>query len=142
MLDQKNRFLGYLKAKSLAFTKERKIIFEEVFSTPGHFEAEELLFSLRKKKKRVSRATVYRTLDLLIKSGLVSKIDLGEAHSHYEHILREKYHGHLICLKCGKVIEFENKKIEDLKKESTGGRDFQVMRHSLEFYGYCSKCRK
>ena len=118
------------------------MIFDEVFSTSGHFEVEELLFSLRKKRKRVSRATVYRTLDLLVKSGLVGKIDLGEAHSHYESTAGGKYHGHLVCLRCGKVTEFENKKIEDLKKESTKGKDFQVIRHSLEFYGYCSKCRK
>jgi len=142
MLNQKKKFQQYLKSKNLAFSKERKIILDEVFSTSGHFEAEDLLFSLRKKKKRVSRATVYRTLDLLVKSGSVSKIDFGEAHSHYEHILEQEYHGHLVCLKCGKIIEFENEKIGKLKNEEAKRNNFQIMRHSLEFYGYCSRCRK
>jgi len=142
MFNQKKKFQEYLKSKSLAFTKERKLILDKVFSISGHFEAEDLFFSLRKKKKRVSRATVYRTLDLLVKSGSVSKIDFGEAHSHYEHILEQEYHGHLVCLKCGKIIEFENEKIGKLKNEEAKRNNFQIMRHSLEFYGYCSRCRK
>lgn len=135
------KFSQCLRAKGLNLTEERKTILNEVFSKEGHFEAEELLFSLRKKKKRVSRATVYRTLDLLVDAGLVGKADMGEKHSHYEHIWGHWHHDHLVCIKCGRVIEFEDKKIEELQKNIAQKNDFQMIRHSLEVYGYCNRCK-
>ena len=135
------RFTQYLRTKGLSLTQERKTILNAVFSKAGHFEAEELLFSLRKRRRRVSRATVYRTLDLLVDAGLVGKSEMWEKHSHYEHIFGHWHHDHLVCIKCGRVIEFENKKIEKLQKGIAKENDFQILRHSLEVYGYCNKCK-
>ncbi|MDH4223228.1 MAG: transcriptional repressor [candidate division Zixibacteria bacterium] len=134
-------FLKYLDSKHLKLTRERKAVLEEVFFHPGHLEAEELTHTLRSKKSRVSRATIYRTLELLVDSGIVRKIDLGHGHSHYEHILGHTHHDHLVCLKCGKVIEFTDKKIERLQTNICQKSRFQEISHTVQIFGYCKDCR-
>jgi Fur family ferric uptake transcriptional regulator len=135
------KFSQYLRTKGLSLTQERETILNEVFSLEGHFEAEELLFSLRKKKKRVSRATVYRTLDLLVDAGLVGKADMGEKHSHYEHIFGHLHHDHLVCIRCGKVIEFSDKRIERSMKKLCEKGGFEHISHCFQVFGYCKNCR-
>ena len=135
------KFSQYLRTKGLSLTQERETILNEVFSKEGHFEAEELLFSLRKKKKRVSRATVYRTLDLLVDAGLVGKADMGEKHSHYEHIFGHLHHDHLVCIRCGKVIEFSDKRIERSMEKLCEKGGFEHTSHCFQVFGYCKNCR-
>jgi Fur family ferric uptake transcriptional regulator len=137
-----DNFTKYLNTKNLKLTKERNAVLQEIFLRPGHLEAEDLWHTLRKKKKRASRATIYRTLDLLVDSGMVRKVDLGHGHSHFEHVLGHAHHEHMICLKCGKVIEFSDKKVERSMKKLCEKGGFEHTSHYFEIFGHCGKCRK
>jgi Fur family ferric uptake transcriptional regulator len=134
-------FAEYLNLKNLKLTKERKAVLQEIFLHKGHLEAEELSYKLRKKRKRASRATIYRTLELLVDSGIVRKVDLGHGHSHYEHVLGNAHHEHMVCLKCGKVIEFSDKKIERSLKKLCEKSGFEHTSHHFQVFGYCKDCR-
>ena len=135
-------FERYLKTKNLNLTRERKLILDKVFSIDGHSEADEIFLRLKKDKKDVSRATVYRTLGLLVDSGLVRKVYLGEDHIHYEHTFGHTHHDHLVCLKCGKVIEFSDKKIEKLQSSVCQENGFKELSHTVQIFGYCKGCRE
>jgi Fur family ferric uptake transcriptional regulator len=134
-------FAKYLNSKDLKLTKERKTVLQEIFLHRGHLDVEDLLHSLRKKKKTASRATIYRTLELLVDSGLVRKVDLGHGHSHYEHVLGQAPHGHMICLKCGKVIEFSDKRIEQSIEKLCEKNGFARTSHCFQVFGYCRDCK-
>jgi Fur family ferric uptake transcriptional regulator len=136
-------FSDYLDKKQLKYTPERKVILKEVFSLSHHFEADELFFKLRKRKgQRISRATVYRTLPLLEESGLIRRVVFIDKHTHYELVYGNMHHEHLICIKCGNVIEFYNKALEDSLEEVAREHSFQPIGHKLEITGYCKKCGK
>lgn len=134
-------FAEYLNSKDLKLTKERRAVLQEIFLHPGHLEAEELAHKLRKKRKRASRATIYRTLDLLVESGIVRKVDLGHGHSHYELELDHPHHEHMICLNCGKVIEFSDKRMEKLYKKLCEQNRFKPTSHYFQIFGYCNNCK-
>ncbi len=137
----KELFRDFLNRKDLKKTKERDIILEAVFDTHDHFDAEELLILFRQKKIPVSRATIYRTLDLLVECRLVKKISFGEAHFRYEHIFGHEHHDHLICNQCGQIIEFYNKDLEELQKKICRQYDFKEQDHSLRIFGLCKSCQ-
>lgn len=114
-----------------------------------HLSADDLAMQLRKEGQRVSRSTVYRTLAILERLGLVNKLDVGDGQSRYEFAQADKHHHHLICIKCGKAIDVSGKAIEayvgkvsalaDVLSEDF---DFDVQSHRLEFWGICSECRR
>src|SRR3954454_18373385 len=106
------RFQDFLASNALKLTSERESLVREIFATHYHFEADELLFKMKQKSVKISRATVYRTLELLVKSGLVRRVHLGEDHYHYEHVAGNSHHDHLICTACGSVIEFNDPELE------------------------------
>jgi len=140
-LENLQYFQKLLAERSLKWTPERKAILEEVFASHDHFEADDLLFRLKKKNIRVSRATIYRTLELLVKCRLVRKISFGEDHTHYEHIYGHKHHDHLVCLKCGTILEFNNPTIEEIQEQICRDYDFEPDSHCLQIFGHCTKCR-
>ncbi|MGB7063441.1 MAG: Fur family transcriptional regulator [Candidatus Zixiibacteriota bacterium] len=135
-------FAEYLNSKDLKLTKEREAVLREIFLHPGHLEAEELAQNLRKKRKRASRATIYRTLDLLVESGIVRKVDLGHGHSHYELELDHPHHEHMICLKCGRVLEFSDKAIEKALSRLCRTSGFEHTSHRFQVFGHCDRCKK
>lgn len=106
----------------------------------GHFEAEELAHRLRKKGSRISKATVYRTLPLLVKAGLIKEVIHGEKHHHYEHNHEENQHDHLICLKCGKIVEFGEESLREIEEKICRQHEFQPEKVVIEIFGYCKKC--
>jgi len=134
-------FEKYLRTKNLNLTKERRAILNQVLSMEGHLEADEIFLRLKRGKKDVSRATVYRALGLLVDSALVRKVYLGEDHIHYEHIFGHTHHDHLVCIKCGKVIEFSDKKIEKLQAKVCQKKGFKEVSHTVQIFGYCKDCR-
>lgn len=134
-------FVRYLDSKNLKLTRERKAVLEEIFLHPGHLEAEELAHVLRRKKIRASRATIYRTLELLVDSGIVRKVDLGHGHSHYEHVLGHTHHEHMVCLKCGKVIEFSDERLEASLENLCTKKGFEHCSHYFQVFGYCKDCQ-
>src|SRR5437016_13769257 len=106
------RFQDFLAHHGQKLTQERTSLVREIFSTHHHFEADELLLKMKQKSVKISRATIYRTLELLVKSGMVRRVHLGEDHYHYEHVKGDSHHDHLICTTCGSVIEFHDPALE------------------------------
>jgi len=135
------RFEEYLRAHNLRMTPERRAVLEVILSREGHFDAEELLQFLRRRRKPVSRATLYRTLDHLTLAGLVNKHSFGGGHARYEHIYDRKHHDHMVCERCGKVIEFINDDIERLQDAMCREYGFIPTNHTMEIYGICAECR-
>ncbi len=135
-------FKEYLASKGFKYTPERQTIFGRVFATHKHFEAEDLLLSLRQDHQRVSKATIYRTLALLVKSGHLREVIFGEKHSHYEHVHANEHHDHMICSGCGKIIEFAEDAIERLQDEVCKRYRFKAESHRMQIHGRCEDCRK
>jgi len=109
----------------------------------SHFEADELYLRLRQKgDRRISRATVYRTLPLLEESGLIRRVVFIDKHTHYENVYGHLHHEHLICLNCGKVIEFYKQSLEETLEDIAQENKFKSMAHKLEITGFCEHCAK
>lgn len=142
MEKEKDIFKKYLIAKGLKFTPERKLILEEVFSRHDHFDAEDLFQVFHGRGENVSRATIYRTLPLLISSGLVQEAMRCGERVCYEHIYGHRSHGHMICIECGGIIEFENKELEKIKKKVCGRYGFRSTEFRFGIRGYCKDCQK
>ena len=136
------RFQGFLQDLGLKLTNERRALIGEIFATHYHFEADELLFKMKEKNVKISRATVYRTLELLVKSGLVRRVHLGEDHYHYEHVSGDSHHDHLICTICGGVIEFHDPELERRQREICERKKFTPTFHNLQILGVCDACRR
>ena len=135
-------FERFLETRGLKLTRQRQAVLNEIFRDNGHFEAEELVTRLRGSALRVSRATVYRTLELLQECQLVDKLDFGTTRSFYEHISPDAHHDHLICTVCGTVIEFHNPQLEGMQQEICSRYNFQETHHSLRIFGKCDKCQR
>jgi Fur family transcriptional regulator, ferric uptake regulator len=136
------RFQEFLSQQGLKLTGERTALVREIFSTHYHFEADELLFKMKEKSVKISRATVYRTLELLVKSGMVRRVHLGEDHYHYEHVTGNSHHDHLICTACGGVIEFHDEVLEARQREICEKKKFTPTFHNLQILGVCDSCRR
>jgi Fur family transcriptional regulator, ferric uptake regulator len=139
----RERFLAFLAHKNLRLTGQRRAIIETVFNTAEHFTAEQLLEWSRHRDKSVSRATVYRTLPLLTESGLVREMDFGKEHRFYDpNYAEHPRHSHIICQDCGKIVEFESDKIEQLENEVTHRLGFSVKAHRLQITASCEEFRR
>jgi Fur family ferric uptake transcriptional regulator len=136
------RFSEFLQAQGLKLTSERTALVREIFATHYHFEADELLFKMKEKSLKISRATVYRTLELLVKSGMVRRVHLGEDHYHYEHVTGNSHHDHLICTTCGGVIEFHDELLEQRQRDICEKKKFTPTFHNLQILGVCDSCRR
>ena len=140
MVTAENKFTDFLKNKGRKFTPQRQEILKAIFSFHKHFDVDGLFEILRKKGENISRATIYRAIPLLIKSGLIKEALRGEAKITYEHIFGHEHHDHLVCVGCGKIIEFKNDKIEKLQKAVCRKYNFHSLEHRLGIKGYCKKC--
>lgn len=134
------RFGEYLASKNLKFTQERRRILREVFRIHRHFEAEDIVMGLNSQGIRVSRASVYRTLPVLVDSGLLREVHSSEKHSHYEHVFGHEHHDHLICTRCGAEIEFSDQMIEEMQERVCREHGFVPSSHKLEITGTCRRC--
>ncbi len=134
----KERWRTYVQDRRLNITAQREAIVEQFLRTRDHVSIDELLTKVRKRQPRVGYATVYRTLKLLVDSGLAVERQFGDGQARYEVV--GDHHDHLICVKCGLILEFEDHEIESLQEriaEKLGG--FTVLRHRHELYGLCPK---
>jgi Fur family ferric uptake transcriptional regulator len=142
MKKEKDIFKKYLVGKGLKFTPERVKILEEVFSRHDHFDVEDIFQAFHDRGENISRATIYRTLPLMVESGLVQEAMRCGERICYEHIYGHRSHGHLVCLGCGRIIEFENNELEDIKKEVCGRYGFKPVEFRFGIKGYCKDCQK
>ena len=135
-------FSRYLREQGLPITQQREAVAQVVFSSNGHLSVEEIEQRLRQGEERIGKATIYRTLDLLVKSKLVEEHDFGEGFKRYEHRLsRQPVHEHLICVECGTVIEFRSDEVARIEQRVVSEHGFEPTRHRLEIYGLCRECR-
>lgn len=134
-------FREFIRNKGLRNTPEREEVVNLVFSIHDHFDVDELYLRLRRKNEKISKATVYRTIPLLLESGLIQEAYFEDGHVHYEHIYGHEHHCHLRCLDCGKIVEFKEKSVLGVEEEVGDRFDFMVTGHKLEVYGYCDKCK-
>ncbi len=128
--------------RGLKHSRQRELIAETFFAMGGHVPVEALLERVRRLDARVSPATVYRTMKLLAESGLAVARQFGEGQTLYEPGADRHHHDHLICTRCGRIVEFENEKIEELQRRVAESHGFEVESHKLELYGRCAECRR
>jgi Fur family ferric uptake transcriptional regulator len=126
----------------LKSSNKRTFIVDYFLKADRHFTVEELYDEIKQKHRGISYSTVYRALRLLADCGLASECTFGNSVLRFEPIHQSEHHGHLICRRCGKIIEFGNDKIERLQKDVARKYGFHVSAHKLELYGICRKCRK
>lgn len=136
----KKLLTDYLEEHQHRKTPERYAILEEIYSRTGHFDVETLFIYMKDKNYRVSRATLYNTMDLLLDAKLIVKHQFGKNIAQYERVYGNKQHDHLICLECNEVSEMDTE-IEPIVKDVAERAEFTVAHHSLYIYGICKKCK-
>lgn len=140
-LEEKMKLLrGYIENKGLKFTNQRDCIARVFFRARSHISLDELTGRVKKEIPQTGYATVYRTMRLLVDSGLALTRQFGDNQTRYENLPATGHHDHLICVKCSRIVEFQNQKIEDLQNETAAEYGFTVINHKLELYGYCPEC--
>ncbi len=132
-------FQQHLTDQGLRSTKERLLVLDEVYSFEGHFDADQLFSNLKLAGIRVSRATVYNTLELLVNCNLVGRHQFGSNLAKYEKSFGYWQHDHLICLDCNKLMEFCDPRIQSIQNMVEEIYEVDVQHHSLEFYGRCKR---
>lgn len=133
-------FEQFIRREGLRMTAERRALFEEIFTQHGHLDADALHAALRVQGHRMARATVYRNLDLLVRCGLVRKHRMGDRRQLYEHVHPGLDHEHLMCSRCGRVVEFKSLAIGGMLTEICRAHGFAPSRHSLQVLGLCRDC--
>jgi Fur family transcriptional regulator, ferric uptake regulator len=134
------QFLEFLKRRGMRVTTERLALCEGIFAQHGHIDVEELLASMHAAGSTISRATVYRNLELLVGCGLVRRQRLGQDRFRYEHVHAGQEHDHLICAECGRVVEFQSQGIVALQREICRAHGFDPGQHTLQIFGRCLDC--
>jgi len=129
----------YLETKGLKQTRQREAILEVFLQATGHITSEELYQRVRDRHPHIGYTTVYRTMKLLCDAGLAHERHFDGGVTRYE--IPHEHHDHLVCVRCGKIVEFECAMIESAQEEIAQRYGFQVLRHRHELYGHCSSCR-
>lgn len=140
--DEKNIFNEFLKKKNLKRSDQRERILDIFLSTERHMTADELYSIVKNKHPEVGFSTIYRTLRLICDSGLGNELILNDSAARYEHSYGHKHHDHLICERCGRVVEIIDPDIEKLQEKIARKEGFILTSHRLLLYGKCSGCRK
>ncbi len=140
MVDKRTIFKEFVARKGLKWTKQREVILDEFLNSKDHLSTEDLYLEIRSKNPHIGYATVYRTLKLFAECGIAKERDFGAGQVLYELSHRGDHHDHLICTGCGAIIEFEDRRIEQLQAKVARDHQFAMVSHRLEIFGLCAKC--
>ena len=138
-LEQK-ALASYLEDHNLKHTKQREAILEVFLNAQGHITGEELYQRVRERNRNIGYTTVYRTMKLLCDAGLAIERNFDEGVTRYE--VEHKHHDHLVCVRCGKIVEFECPTIESEQNAVAKQHGFHLLRHRHELYGHCPECQQ
>lgn len=136
------KLVNRLGENNYKLTPQRKDILSVLIANSDkHFSAEELYNEVKKVNPDVGLATIYRSLELLCSLGITHQHDFDNNYKRYELNLEGHHHHHLICINCGKIIEFNDDVLEEFENNLTKGYDFEIINHRIKFYGVCSECK-
>jgi Fur family transcriptional regulator, ferric uptake regulator len=136
-----HRFQQLLEKKHLKMTEERKFIYDRISHLNGHFNADSLYDSLKKENAGIARGTVYRTIPLLLESGVIQK-SVGEGkREFFERKSHKGHHDHIVCISCRKIVEFHCDEIEALQDKVCAQYGYKVAFHDHRIFGYCKDCQ-
>ncbi|BCD62446.1 Fur family transcriptional regulator, ferric uptake regulator [Nitratiruptor sp. YY08-26] len=130
-----------VKKRGLKYSSQREQILKVLFNAKNHLTPEEIYQEVKKENTSIGLATVYRTLSFLESEDIVSSISFGSEGKKYE-LNRGEHHDHMICIKCGKIIEFFNEELERLQEEIAKKENFKLITHQMNMYGICEECQK
>lgn len=137
----KEIFRSYLSEKGLRNTRQREVILDAFLAADKHITVEELFNAIKKKNPEIGYATVHRNVSLFCECGLADEMKIGTQKARYEPKFGHEHHDHLICVKCGRIIEVNDSKIEKLQDKLAEANDFTPVKHRLEIYGICKQCK-
>jgi len=142
MRAEKRIFRNYLRENGLRFTPEREHILEAAVSHPAHFDADELHLQLQRHHGRISKASIYRTIPLLIKCSLIRNVGHHNGRYYYEISYGHANHCHLRCISCGKIVDITVNNFNKIGNNVGKEHGYVVTGYRLEFHGYCSECSR
>ena len=137
LVDDVELFSEFLRKRNLKLTSQREAILQGAEQIKKHFSAEELFDRLRAEDQGISKATVYRTLSLLVEAELLEEHDFERGHKVYEYSVREPHHDHLICQECHLIVEFHNEQIEEIQREIASANGFSLVSHTHQLFAAC-----
>ena len=136
-------FRRYLRQQGLPVTQQREVVADVVFSSREHLSVEDIEVRLKERGERIGKATIYRTMEILVRSGLVEDHDFGDGFKRYEHLFgHQPLHEHLVCTSCRTVVEFDRPEVQRIQDEVAAAHGFLPTRHRLEIYGLCAACQE
>lgn len=136
-------FRRYLRQQGLPITSQRELVADVVFNSREHLSVEEIEARLKERGERIGKATIYRTMEILVRSGLVEDHDFGDGFKRYEHLFgNQPGHEHMVCTECRKVIEFQSPDLVRIQNEVAALHGFMPTRHRLEIHGLCADCQE
>jgi Fur family ferric uptake transcriptional regulator len=135
-----DRFEQFIRQHKGRLTPQRQFIVKEFLALKGHYGIDELHERLKQKGKIINPSTIYRTLKLLVQAGIAVERQFANGNTKYD--VNVAHHDHLICLHCGKIIEFDSPKLESVQAHIVKNHGFVMAYHKHEIYGYCASCRK
>ena len=138
--EARRAFAEYLRDRSIRNTTPRREILDTVLDLSDHFEAEQVLYLLRARGSKVGKATLYRTLPLLVDCGVLKQVRFDVKRAYYEHVFGEGPHDHMVCTRCGRIIEFDADEVVELRKRIAQRHHFHVVSHRFQLSGLCWEC--
>ena len=135
---ERRALASYLEQHHLKHTKQRDAILDAFLGASGHVTSEHIYQEVKESNPNIGYTTVYRTMKLLCEAGLAQERHFDDGIARYE--IEHEHHDHLVCLKCGRIIEFECQMIEATQEEIAARYNFRILRHRHELYGHCESC--
>ena len=140
-MDAQDTFRLFLSKHHLKITPERLTVLKEIQQCYKHFEPDSLFLRLKTQNKKISRATIYRTLDLLVESGLLKKLNFTDQNARYEMNMDVRIHDHFFCVSCGKIIELYDESLQRIHKRIALKYNLKIDDYTHQLYGTCPQCR-